>query len=597
MMMMLQKKLRSLDANTASNQKNSTSVIDTDDFINKYGDEVVKAYMRDNEEFTMAVGDPCFLFTPKPVAKSVPDEDIAKKVTGRVAILESSKQEDFYNNVIGNYKQKINQLKNRGEYDLEVEAMKLNAEFIRETPLLARTSGQSVFADAAYKGVYECDVLRKPYTKEVVLSLISKAGSNPKETAKKLADEFRNAVKKECDKRLAEIEEQKVRAVESMRNSPKFQKLVESGERTWDEIQRDVEQKYVEQSERKQNETNTKTYKARIIEYFYAGRSCLIDLNTKAICLGADVNRKANNPMAPSNITISFAVANSTRSIDYNIANEGHEKLMAIQNYTDDLWRNNSGYIDLDKRIIDDWEKITKEATANRELRDIITGNILKGFGKAPEKSRLISFTMKDGSIRKGVLLPKDLENKNGGGLVVAFKRYKPTKCKKIFEEYRNEGIKEPALGLSLGFKLIGVGDKLIVYIDYDIAKNKEIKQIITNSVWLKYGNGRGFEQTYYHYKRVLAIGCFLNDSLDDFLQDLENNNINVELNAQQAEHYFPQDTDEESKANTGEWKTLKVDKSKIPGNGTKTADDSDRKKKLLILAKAKIKIAQAKQK
>jgi hypothetical protein len=77
----------------------------------------------------------------------------------------------------------------------------------------------------------------------------------------------------------------------------------------------------------------------------------------------------------------------------------------------------------------------------------------------------------------------------------------------------------------------------------------------------------------------------------------LENNNINVELNAQQAEHYFPQDTDEESKANTGEWKTLKVDKSKIPGNGTKTADDSDRKKKLLILAKAKIKIAQAKQK
>ncbi|MCR4800698.1 MAG: hypothetical protein K5860_09340, partial [Bacteroidales bacterium] len=508
------------------------------------------------------------------------------------------KQEDFYNNVIGNYKQKINQLKNRGEYDLEVEAMKLNAEFVRETPLLARTSGQSVFADAAYKGVYECDVLRKPYTKEVVLSLISKAGSNPKETAKKLADEFRNAVQKECDKRLAEIEEQKVRAVESMRNSPKFQKLVESGERTWNEIQREVEQKYVEQAERKQNETNTKTYKARIIEYFYAGRSCLIDLNTKAICLGADVNRKANNPMAPSNITISFAVANSTRSIDYNIANEGHEKLMAIQNYTDDLWRNNSSYIDLDTRIIDDWEKITKEASANRELRDIITGNILKGFGKAPEKSRLISFTMKDGSIRKGVLLPKDTENKNGGGVVVAFKRYKPTRCKKIFEEYRNESIKEPSLGLSFGFKLICVGEQLIVYIDNDIAKKKELKQITTNSVWLKYGTGRGFEQTYYHYKRVLAIGCFPNDSLDDFLQDLENNNIYVELDAQQAAHYFPNDFDnEDTKANKGEWKTLKVDKSKIPtGNKQPNSSDSaDTKRKRALALMLKMKMAKAK--
>lgn len=598
MMMMLQKKLRSLDANTASNQKNSTSVIDTDDFINKYGDEVVKAYMRDNEEFTMAVGDPCYLFTPKPVAKSVPDEDIAKKVTGRVAILESSKQEDFYNNVIGNYKQKINQLKNRGEYDLEVEAMKLNAEFVRETPLLARTSGQSVFADAAYKGVYECDVLRKPYTKEVVLSLISKAGSNPKETAKKLADEFRNAVQKECDKRLAEIEEQKVRAVESMRNSPKFQKLVESGERTWDEIQREVEQKYVEQAERKQNETNTKNYKARIIEYFYAGRSCLIDLNTKAICLGADVNRKANNPMAPSNITISFAVANSTRSIDYNIANEGHEKLMAIQNYTDDLWRNNSSYIDLDKRILDDWEKITKEASANRELRDIITGNILKGFGKAPEKSRLISFTMKDGSIRKGVLLPKDTENKNGGGVVVAYKKYPASKAIQVIQEWSDERNDSP-LSLSYGFFITADSDgDLYLCIDRTVANKKEIKQIINDPVWTQWQ--RGFSNSYKNGKSVKAVGFYLKTNrlnLNDLTDALDRFGISVELNAEQAQRFFDKDEQDTQSAQNGEWKKIPFDKSHIPTQSTKPKadDDGEVKRKRAKALMLKMKMAKAK--
>ncbi len=52
LMMMLQKKLKSLDANTTSNQKQSTNIIDTDDFINKYGDEVVIEYMQDNVSFT-----------------------------------------------------------------------------------------------------------------------------------------------------------------------------------------------------------------------------------------------------------------------------------------------------------------------------------------------------------------------------------------------------------------------------------------------------------------------------------------------------------------------------------------------------------------
>lgn len=591
MMMMLQKKLRSLDANTASNQKNSTSVIDTDDFINKYGDEVVKAYMRDNEEFTMAVGDPCYLFTPKPASKSASEDDIAKKITGRVAILESSKQEDFYTNVIGNYKQKVNQLKNRGEYDLEVEAMKLNAEFVRETPLLARTNGKSVFADAAYKGVYECDVLRKPYTKEVVLSLLSKntSGKDAKEVATALSEEFKKAIARERDKRLTEIEEQKERAVESMRNSPKFQKQVDNGERTWNEIQREVEQKYVEQAERKQNEASTKMYKSRVIEYFYAGRSCLIDQNSKAICLGADVNRRANNPMAPSNITISFAVANSSRSIDFNLADEGYKELITIKDYTEDLWRNND-YIDLDKRIIDDWEKITKEATANRELRDIITGNILKGFGKAGDKAKLISFTMKDGTIKKGVLLPKDTDS-NGGGEVVAYKKYPISKCRKVIQDWSDVRNTDP-LSLSYGFFITADNDgDLYLCIDRNIASKKEIKQIINNPVWIQWH--RGFSNTYKCGKSVKAVGFFLNTNrldLQDFIDAMEDCGLSVELNAEQAQRYFADEEEDKGSTKSEEWEKIRFDKANIPTGRTKPkTDDTQAKRAKALMLKMKM--------
>ena len=44
LMMMLQKKLKSLDANTASNQKQSIKILDVPDFLNKYGDTIVKEY-------------------------------------------------------------------------------------------------------------------------------------------------------------------------------------------------------------------------------------------------------------------------------------------------------------------------------------------------------------------------------------------------------------------------------------------------------------------------------------------------------------------------------------------------------------------------
>ncbi|MBR6310027.1 MAG: strawberry notch C-terminal domain-containing protein [Paludibacteraceae bacterium] len=265
MMMMLQKKLRSLDANTASNQKNSTSVIDTEDFINKYGDEVVLNYMKDNREFTEAINDPCFLFRDEPKNKNkILTQDIAKAISGKVAVLSADEQENFYETVLSNYLQKVSQLKSRGEFDLEVEAMKLDARFVREHALVPRTSGHSIFAEAAYLGTYECNVLRKPYTKEMVLSLLSKVNANgdAKKDAEELADRFRKKIEEDLKKRIVEKNDQRQNDLDAMRKSPRNQKLVESGTRTWIEIENEINGKYDSAIEKIEAEIGKKQLKA-----------------------------------------------------------------------------------------------------------------------------------------------------------------------------------------------------------------------------------------------------------------------------------------------------------------------------------------------
>src|SRR5205085_2096810 len=61
LMMMLQKKLKSLDANTASNQKQSSKILDVPDFLNKYGDKIVKDYLVENKEVNALLDDPLHL--------------------------------------------------------------------------------------------------------------------------------------------------------------------------------------------------------------------------------------------------------------------------------------------------------------------------------------------------------------------------------------------------------------------------------------------------------------------------------------------------------------------------------------------------------
>lgn len=257
-----------------------------------------------------------------------------------------------------------------------------------------------------------------------------------------------------------------------------------------------------------------------------------------------------------------------------------------VKDFTDNFWRNNS-WKDLDKDIIDTWETITKEATANRELRDIITGNILKGFDKAGDGAKLISFTMKDGTIKKGILLPKN-DNNSKGGSVVAFKKYPIKKCKHILKQWSELKDTDSILSLSYGF-FIFCDTRGSLYLAIDAKSNgKAIKDIINNPIWLSFG-GRGFyrgwdSRVWKYVKQVELYSYWKNpNGLDDELLDkivnaIDSVGLSVELNAQQAEQFFEEDTTSPQEKSS-DWKKIPFDKTNIPQGGSKKNERKDDEK------------------
>ncbi|MGB3466742.1 MAG: strawberry notch C-terminal domain-containing protein, partial [Cyclobacteriaceae bacterium] len=171
LMMMLQQKLKSLDANTTSNQKQSTSILDVPDFLNKYGDRVVLEYLQENDQVNMLIGDPLNLFGKGDVKL----EGAAHKASGRVAVLSTKMQSDFYQEIATRYHEYVEYLKQTGDYDLEVEALALDAETTTTQTLKVGKGGASAFGDDSVLETVQANVLKKPFTVQELDNLIKES--------------------------------------------------------------------------------------------------------------------------------------------------------------------------------------------------------------------------------------------------------------------------------------------------------------------------------------------------------------------------------------------------------------------------------------
>nr|WP_321405908.1 strawberry notch family protein [uncultured Carboxylicivirga sp.] len=415
LMMMLKKKLKSLDANTTSNQKSSEEQLKSDDFLNKYGSKVVTEYLIENPALNKKLGDPLNLGgdDEKTGAKDdeKPMDHAAHKVSGRVAILPIKEQEQFYNDIILRYQDYIEYLKQNDEYDLEVETLNLQAETLSKKVIKAGKGGTSAFSQDTFMEKCECNVLKKPFKQDELVKELADVlkGRSGVDIRNELINALHEYTSDSLKSELLAIQDKYLKLADNISSEAKYKKL-KTPEEQLEYTQ--VRLKEIEDaSEKSQNFksreiTNKRDYMNALLTFFTPGRGLQVpalgfDLggeSVKGLCLGATVDFNRKNPFAPSAVKIRIAVADSRRQLAYPCSGDTGKELERIQART---YRLNSSEAE---RILDNWNDFTSSFQSSRRIRYILTGNLLQAAG---DNGKLVSYTTKSGDVKKGVLMPE----------------------------------------------------------------------------------------------------------------------------------------------------------------------------------------------
>lgn len=417
LMMMLQKKLKSLDANTASNQKQSSKILDVPDFLNKYGDKIVKDYLVENKDVNDLLDDPLHLNDSKSDSGSQENnmlEDAAHKVSGRVAVLSTKMQQDFYNEIAERYSDYVEYLKQVGEYDLEVEAMDLEAETVGSKVIKMGKGSDSAFGEDSNLETVRANVLKKPFSKTEIENLIQESlkGKEPKMIQSDFAEDFVRYTESNLELEYQEIETKYKELIAAVASEKAMQKiLAKQGEGAFAEAcaERKKELETAWQSKKDQTRKvyeNRKQYFMKMFSFFYVGRGLNYPVETynngnelvPAIFLGFVIDPKKKNPYAPSVIKLRFAIANSSKYLA--IPASYSEDIMAIIGASVDVAEHSL------QVLLSSWEEYTKQNNVDRRIRHIITGNLLQAFSDF--KGKLVSYTTLEGGTKKGILMPEN---------------------------------------------------------------------------------------------------------------------------------------------------------------------------------------------
>jgi predicted RNA methylase len=410
LMMMLQKKLKSLDANTTSNQKQSTKILDVPDFLNKYGDKIVTEYLSENPDINELLNDPLKIAKPDNESENSL-ENAAHKVSGRVAVLSTKMQQDFYNEIAERYTDYIDYLKQAGEYDLEVEDMNLQAETMETSIIKVGKGGESAFGEDSILETVQANVLKKPFTKIELENILNEvlSGKDAHTLQNNFTAEYDTYVIEKLKEEAKANEEKYATLIKNIPLEKKIQKLVGSPQYEFAIREREKELNAAKIAAQVNNEkatANRKQYIDSLLKFFYSGKELLYPIQTftggheavMAVFIGFVIDKKKKNPYAPSSIKLRFALSNANKYIA--IPASYNKDVMAVKGESMDV--SEMPLAD----ILRKWEKAIKAGTVDRNMRHIITGNLLQAF--ADFKGKLVSYTLMDGGTKKGILMPEN---------------------------------------------------------------------------------------------------------------------------------------------------------------------------------------------
>lgn len=341
---LLSKKMKSLNANTSSNTESATSVKSAD-MLNKYGDQIIGQFLADNMDLSRSLG------ISDPMTEQGPMEDVARKATGRLALMPVETQIAFYDEVESQYNSLMEYLNKTNQNDLEPRTFDFDAKELKQAVLFEGANPSSPFGEDAIYGEYSVKAQGKAMTPAEIRAGIEAnlAGATAADHVAALIE----AGKADYKALVEKMEPERAAGEEQVaRNTMAFMREHPIGSAFRVEINGDVYNAIV---------TNLRsTHKGR------------------------------GNPFSLSKIQLTVALNGALRSLSVpatqfkRIEVSGLGKAARV----DDLF--------------------AVQPDNQRETAKIITGNLLAAYGEiAGVKGTVISFTKADGSQEQGILMPK----------------------------------------------------------------------------------------------------------------------------------------------------------------------------------------------
>lgn len=349
---LLSGKMKSLNANTSSNTESATSV-KTADMLNKYGDQVVAQYLADNPELKRALG-------VEVGEEGSAEPDVARKATGRLALMPVAVQQQFYAEVEEQYQALIDYLNKTNQNELEPRTMDFDAQELTSALLFQGPNPDSPFGQDANYGEYSVKAQGKAMTPDEIREAIA-ASLNGK-TAQAHVKELTDRLNAGFDAMLTKMGEDDAKAIAAAR------------------ITRDTG--------------------VAFIQSHAIGALFRIDINgdlyNAVVTNIRSTHKAAGNPYSLSKIQVTLAVNGALRSVTVPATQFRKIEVNQLYGYGSNI------------------DQLFRAGPTNeRQVAKIVTGNLLGAYGELDgSKGSIINFTRADGSIDQGILLPKAFDFK-----------------------------------------------------------------------------------------------------------------------------------------------------------------------------------------
>lgn len=425
--MMLSTKLKSLNANTAADQEGGSGKVEAPDILNKYGDQVVVEYLRDHLDVYEKLGDDALMTSstngryvePSELEDYKPKEDDARRITGKVALLTTQEQEDFYNDVIERYNALIQYLDETGSNDLKITTLPLRAQTISKKVSSTGTDpdGDNPFAKDAYVETVEMDNLRKPMKADEVKAAIERLNGGLDKGPERLERLMAGVDADQAAKTEAENERYEKAKVRMQEEIAKFTEKVMARKKQSEEDKKKDIKEFVDEQTEKVEQKHTENLSSiairangfrRKLNMFTVGNTYLVPdqlgegvifaTSSPAIFCGF---KAKEDKMTPSTTYAVFAVLDGRRKVELKLS-QGYP-LETIRDHTRTNW-GRAREVNLDN-----WD--ASYVNSARKKGHIMTGNILQAiadtqdeFGNFP--GQLVSYTDMEGNIHDGILMP-----------------------------------------------------------------------------------------------------------------------------------------------------------------------------------------------